>query len=282
MNCNPNLILFVPASCHMMMKMPNHYNVLTTKRVFFHVSSLYPLSPSALNPQLIKSYHETVSTSVASWEFLISTKQYMYLVSASNQKKYSIDIRSQICHGFLDIWHGNRICRKIPCPCGHFVFLSILVWGRAKRFGIFLTSSAEHGHCSRPLTHQTTEETLPPGEELQFFPRNKARAQTLAGKEEMVVKFLLWLLLCTAGKSPPCNSAIFITFSSQSNYQSMIGLWQNQPGLTSGAELNKNNILAQLCFLCYCYALIFCTPHHFPSEKIVAKWLFWTWLSADC
>lgn len=51
----------------------------------------------------------------------------------------------------------------------------------------------------------------------------------------------------------------------------MIDSWQDQSGLTSGAERNKPNILA---LLCYIYALIFHTVHHFPSEKIVAKWLF--------
>lgn len=157
---------------------------------------------------------------------------------------------------------------------GGILFSFQFLFGKGqKRFGVFLTSSAEHGRCSGPLTHQATEQTLPPGEELQLFPGNKASIQTPAGKEEMVVKVFLWLPLCTAGKSPPCNSAIRITFSSQTNYQSMIGLWQNQPGLTSGAEMNKTDILTQFC-CCYSCALMFWTPHLFPSEQIVAKWLF--------
>lgn len=166
MKCNPNLILVVPASCHMVMKMPNHYKVLATKRGFFHVSPLYPMSPSPLNLQLIKSYHETVPTSVASWEFLISTKQSMYLVSASNQKKYFIDIRSQICQGHLEIPLGNRICRPVPCPWGHFVFLPLLIQRRTKK-------TLSLPHLSRGWTLQwASERTLPPGEELQPFPGN--------------------------------------------------------------------------------------------------------------
>ena len=80
---------------------------------------------------------------------------------------------------------------KFLVPVGILFSFQFLFGEGQKRFGVFLTSSAEHGRCSGLLTYQATEQTLPPGEELQFFPRNKASVQTLAGKEEMAVEVLL-------------------------------------------------------------------------------------------
>lgn len=78
MNCNPNLISSVPASCHMMIKTPNHYNVLATKRGLLHVSSSLPcvifIVESAANKRI-----PWVSPWVASWEFLMVVKVLFWL-----------------------------------------------------------------------------------------------------------------------------------------------------------------------------------------------------------